>query len=111
MAKQRPLVEAIPLKHWDDGSIRIGETRVTLETFMSRFDAGDTPDDIVEGFPTISLDNVYAVITYYLRHQEEVREYLERREEKARAVRAKYEALYPTDDLRRRLRERKPSVD
>jgi hypothetical protein len=43
----------------------------------------------------LDLADVYAVIAYYLRHRDEVRAYLKRREEEAEALRAKIEADRP----------------
>ena len=39
--------------------------------------------------------DIYAVIAYYLRHRNEVRAYLKRREEETEALRAKIEAECP----------------
>lgn len=43
--------ETVPLAQWEDGSIRVGGTRVTLDTVVARFKVGDTPEDIHDGFP------------------------------------------------------------
>jgi len=39
------------------------------------FDDGASPEEIVEQYNALQLDDVYAVITYYLSHANEVREY------------------------------------
>jgi hypothetical protein len=54
-----------------------------------------TPEDVVRAYDTIALADVYAVIAYYLRHRDEVRDYLKQREEQAGALRAKLEADRP----------------
>jgi len=41
------------------------------------------------------LADVHAVIAYYLRHRDEVRAYLKRRQEEAEALQAKIEAERP----------------
>jgi len=44
---------------------------------------GATPETIVQRYSTLALPDVYAVLAYYLRHPNEVEEYLARREQKA----------------------------
>jgi uncharacterized protein (DUF433 family) len=45
---------------------------VTLDTIVAAFDAGATAEEIAQQYSSISLADVYSVITYYLRHQTEV---------------------------------------
>ncbi len=52
--------------------IRVGQTRVTLLTIVTRCQAGDSPEDIHRGFPTVPLGDIYAVRAYYLAHQAEI---------------------------------------
>jgi hypothetical protein len=40
----------------------------------------------VQRYPTIALSDVYTVIAYYLRHQDEIERYLARREQQAEEV-------------------------
>lgn len=98
--------EPIPLLTDTDGVIRVAGTRVTLETVVQAFDTGATPEEIAQDFPVLQLDDVYAVITYCLRHRKEVEAYLERRQALAGTVRRKVEADYPQTGLRERLLSR-----
>ena len=59
--------EAPPLRREDSGAIRVGQTRVLLELVVHAFQDGATPEAIVQGYPTLSLAEVYAVIAYALR--------------------------------------------
>lgn len=102
--------EPIPLRTDADGVIRIGDSRVPLETVVTTFDAGATPEEIVQDFPVLRLDDVYAVVTWYLRHRGEVEEYLREREEQAAEVRRKVEARFPQHGLRERLLARLQSA-
>lgn len=68
---------ALPLHADEDGVMRIGGTRVTLDTLVNAFDEGSTPEEISSRFPALKLADVYAVIAYYLNHGEAVRRYLE----------------------------------
>ena len=83
------LVDAIPvpLRMDNAGTIRVGRSRVTLDTIIISYQQGDTPERIAEGFPTVSLADIYAVISYYLRNRDEVDAYLEQGEEQAGALR------------------------
>ena len=75
--------EPIPLNVDPYGTVRVGGTRLTLETLLGAFRRGDSPDEIVAAFPSLELADVYAVITYYLRHRAEVEDYLRAQEAKA----------------------------
>jgi uncharacterized protein (DUF433 family) len=55
--------EAIPIIEDGDGVLRIGATRVSLDSVISAFDLGSTPEQIVHSYDTLKLDDVYAVIT------------------------------------------------
>ena len=66
----------------DYDTIRIGKTRVTLDTLVVQFQNGDTPEQIVQNFPTIELADIYAVKAYYPRHRDEVDEYIREGERK-----------------------------
>lgn len=87
--------------------IRVGGTRVPLETVVSAFDAGATPEEIAQDFPVLRLDDIYAVLTCYLRHPAEVRDYLERRQALASEMRQKWETRSPQAGLRQRLLARR----
>lgn len=95
--------EPIPLETTADGVIRVGGTRVPLETVVQVFDSGAAPEEIARDFPVLRLDDVYAVVTYYLRHRDEVEAYLQTRGSQAREVRRKVEARFSQTGLRERL--------
>ena len=95
--------EPLPLLADAGGTIRIGGTRVPLETVVHAFDEGTSAEEIAFRFPTLELADVYATVTYYLQHPRAVQEYLERQETRGRAARLKIEASQPD---RRTLRER-----
>ena len=103
------LVDAVPvpLRIEETGTVRVGNTRVTLDTIIYACKGGDSPEQIAEGFDTVPLADIYAVINYYLRHRDEVDAYLERRKREADEIRAKWEALHPQDGLRERLLARR----
>jgi uncharacterized protein (DUF433 family) len=98
--------EPIPLTTDPQGVIRVGGTRVTLDTIVEVYEAGSRPEEIARHYPSVDLADVFAVITYYLRHREEVQEYLARRREHAAAVRRENEAGRDRENLRQRLLDR-----
>ena len=103
------LPEPIPLSTDADGVVRIGGTRVTLDTVVASFREGATAETIAEQYPSLRLDQVYTVIGYYIRHQDEVNQYLERRRQEAAKVRQENEARFPPVGIRDRLLSRRTS--
>ena len=87
-----PETVILPLKLNDDGAIRVSGTRVTLDTLIHFYQQHETPEDLHEGFPSVPLADIYAVIAYYLAHQEEVDTYLNRRGAEADQIRQEWEA-------------------
>ena len=97
----------VPLRVDEGGVVRVGDPRVSLDVIVHRFHQGDSPEQIVQSFPTVSLGDAYAVIAYYLSHRGEVDAYVEEQDRKAAAIRAAIEKEHPPDpNLRERLRAR-----
>jgi uncharacterized protein (DUF433 family) len=88
--------QSVPLREDETGSIRVGATRVPLELVVEAYLDGATPETIVQWFDSLRLADVYAVISYYLNHQEAVHHYLRQREAFAAEVRRKIEAFQPS---------------
>ena len=84
--------EAPPLREDASGALRVGGSRVLLELVIRAFQDGATPETIVQRYSTLKLPEAYAVVAYYLRHQDEVEAYLARREQKAEEVRQRVES-------------------
>ncbi len=84
-----------PLRIDEGGAVRVGNSRITLDLVVSQYENGMTPEDMVRAYDTLVLADVHAAIAYYLRHRDEVRAYLKRREQEAEALRAKIEAERP----------------
>ena len=60
-----------------DDDIRIKGHRIGIETILLEYLHRDrTPEQIQAMFPTLTLEDVYATILYYLRNKEKVEAYL-----------------------------------
>jgi uncharacterized protein (DUF433 family) len=101
------VAEPPPLRMTPDGVDRVGGTRVTLDTVVGAYRRGETAEQIAEHYSALSLADVYAVITYYLRHRSEVEAYLEERRRRAAEIRQENEARFPPDGVRERLLARR----
>jgi uncharacterized protein (DUF433 family) len=55
-----------------EGEYSASRTRVPVGVVLAAWKRGYTPERIVEQFPSLSLADVYGVITYYLDHQREM---------------------------------------
>ena len=100
---QPPLAEPIPLHQHEDGTIRVANTRVSIDILVGAFRAGATAEEIAQDYPSLNLGDIYAVIAYYLHHEADVESYLDQRRDLAAAIRQKNEARWPGHDLRRLL--------
>ena len=83
--------EPLVLREDSTGSLRIGQTRVLVELVLRAFQDGATPEAIAQRYPTLGLVDVYAVITHYLQHREEMDGYLAEQDRRAGAVRERIE--------------------
>ena len=99
--------DPVPLRIDQDGVVRVSDTRVTLDTVIGAFLMGVVPDEIATRYPSVSLADIYAVISYYLRHQMDVDQYLQARAELAEEVRKKIEARWSPEGVRERLLARR----
>jgi uncharacterized protein (DUF433 family) len=72
--------EGVPLVDRYEGTIRtirvIG-SRITLDTLVHIYQRENSVEYLEQGFPTLSLEQIKAVINWYLTHQREANEYLE----------------------------------
>ena len=61
-----------PIRADDDGVLRVGGTRVRLETIINSFKSGSAAEAILLNYLSLNLTDIYAIITYYLWSREEV---------------------------------------
>lgn len=94
-----------------NGGYYVAGTRITLESVVHQFREGLSPETIQqECFPGLTLEQVYGVCTYYLRHRNEVEKYLQEAERDFDSLASDLETEFPgmthQRDHLRRLRER-----
>lgn len=103
-------VSPIPLRADEHGVMRVGQTRVRLDTVITAWRQGDSPEQIVDNFDVLDLADVYAVISYYLHHRVEVEEYMTRNQQQGERLRAEHERRFPSTGLRERLLARRAAM-
>lgn len=93
----------------DSTDIRVKGTRVGIETILSDYlDLGLFPEAIALRYPSVSLESVYATITYYWHNKERIDTYLRAWREHGERMRREQE-LAPSpayQRLRTMIRER-----
>ena len=96
-------LEPAPIETDAQGIVRVAKTRVTLDTVVTAFLEGCTPEEIKEQYPSLQLADIYLVIGYYLRHQDEVNNYLAERQRQSDVIRQETEQRFNPVGIRDRL--------
>lgn len=102
--------QTLPLRLTEDGTIRVADSRVSLDSVVHHYKLGASAEQIAQKFPALDLADVYAAITYYLNHREAVEEYLRRQEAAGDEAQKKIESdprYQKSAELRARLLARK----
>ena len=55
-----------------NGGFYVAGTRVSLDSVVYSFKAGDSPESIRQNFSSLTLEQVYGAIAFYLAHEREV---------------------------------------
>jgi uncharacterized protein (DUF433 family) len=55
-----------------NGGYYVKGKRVSLDSIVYSFKDGESPETIRQNFPSLTLEQVYGAITFYLAHQAEV---------------------------------------
>ena len=92
-----------------DGGYWVTGTRVSLDSIVYAFLEGLAPESIVDNFPTLTLEEVYGAIAYYLGRRTEIDAYLRQAEaefdEFCRQARAAHPLLHQRLESARRQRQ------
>ncbi len=54
------------------GQIRIDGTRITIHRIVTLYKQGQSPEEVVQTYPQLSLAHVYSALAYYHANREEV---------------------------------------
>ena len=99
-----PLIPLAPPLRVDDADVvRVGATRISLDTVVGCYRAGDTAEEIVQQYPALALADVHATIAYYLTHPSEVEAYIQERQRDAAEMRRQVEQVCDQQGMRERL--------
>jgi uncharacterized protein (DUF433 family) len=101
------VAEPTPFQQDEDGVLRVGGTRVTLDSVISAFKKGSAAEEILLKYPSLNLTDIYATITYYLWRRDSVEEYLESRHQAIVETRQDVESRFSPIGLRERLLARR----
>lgn len=84
--------DPVPLRVDESGTIRVGQSRVTLDVVLEYWGQGMPAEEIARGLDTITLADVHGALAYYFRHRSEIDVYLRNRQEDADKLRREIEA-------------------
>ncbi|NJL88546.1 MAG: DUF433 domain-containing protein [Coleofasciculaceae cyanobacterium SM2_1_6] len=100
-------LEPTPIETDAHGVVRVAKTRITLDTVVTAFLEGCTPEEIGEQYSSLQISDIYLVIGYYLRHRDEVHAYLAERQHQSAIVQQETEQRFNPIGIRDRLLARK----
>src|SRR6266496_6368768 len=78
-----------------DGAYRMTDSRVSLDSVVYDFLSGLSPESIADNYDTLTLEQVYGAITYYLAHRTQVETHLRRNRARFDALRLQARAAHP----------------
>lgn len=97
----------VPLTRLENGTLRVTGTRIPLELIVRHYNAGETPEQIVEAFDSLRLSDVYTLVGYYLDNREAVDDYVRRMDELGDEMERKIKSESPLrPGFKQELRER-----
>jgi uncharacterized protein (DUF433 family) len=85
-----------PYVEQHEGAYRVAGSRVSLDSLVYAFWDGKSPEAITQSFQTLTLEQVYGAIAFYLRHRAEIDAYLQQGRSNYRAQR---QAARDTDPM------------
>jgi uncharacterized protein (DUF433 family) len=74
MATAPPIPASAPvgIRVDKDGRLRVGNSRVLVEGILILYRSGETAEQLLENFPTMAPEDLFATLAYYLRHRPEM---------------------------------------
>lgn len=89
------MAESKEYVNWQDDAYRIVGTRVCIDSIVYAFRAGASPESIQKNFPTLTLEQVYGSIAFYLGNTAEVDRYLIQGEQECELLQQASREAYP----------------
>ncbi|HZS44843.1 MAG TPA: DUF433 domain-containing protein [Blastocatellia bacterium] len=102
--------QTIPLTEWEDGTIRIEGSRVTLDSIVRLFKSGETADQIQYSYPSLTLREIYGAIYYYLENSGLMEDYLLKQQKVAEESREFIDSHFNSAPLRERIKTRRAQL-
>ncbi|WIG58889.1 MAG: hypothetical protein OJF49_001636 [Ktedonobacterales bacterium] len=87
--------EAEKYVQYRDGNWYVGGGRVEVYSVVAAWQQGYTPEEIRNGFPHLSLAEIYGTILHYLEHQSEMEAFFRQGDAQAAQQRAEAESARP----------------
>jgi len=92
-----------------NGGFYLTGSRVPLDFVVREFQQGESPEAIRSDFPTLSLEQVYGAITYYLGHKQEVENAIVERTRQEDAYTAEHPTPPDVKEKFERMRRQMPA--
>jgi uncharacterized protein (DUF433 family) len=64
-----------------NGGYYVAGSRISLDSVVYSFERSNSPEAIQKEFPLLRLPQIYGAIAFYLDHQQDIRGYLEAKEQ------------------------------
>lgn len=90
-----------PLR-FDGDAVRIGETRLLLDTVVAAYREGETVEQMAADFGVVDAPTLYRALSAYFEHQTEFDSYLAKGEAAFQVQRAASDSVRRSEVLRRR---------
>jgi uncharacterized protein (DUF433 family) len=90
------------VEHTEDNYFVRG-SRISLDSIVYGFREGESPETIRDNFPTLTLEQVFGAIAFYLAHQLDIDAYLKLK--KAAFEEARGSQAHISDELRSRIEQ------
>jgi uncharacterized protein (DUF433 family) len=87
------------LVEWPDGEIMVEGHRISLYHVIDKYQSGFTPEQILDEYPTLSLEKINDVLAFYHENQAEVDAYLQRCRKEMEDFRAAFPRGAGKDEL------------
>ena len=75
-AKRFNFPDTVPLRYDDDSNIRVTDSLIKLDILVTCHEMGDTPEDILDGYPSLTLEQINAILGWYFDNRAEADEYI-----------------------------------